>query len=159
MGNFRSRGQDIWDLNELDKISEGGKHMITRRIICIFCICSLLLCSCSNLKYVEELDKWDCTVTCAQTSKPDSYIITYSNETIVTSTGVLTIQNQNDFDIKVHLLADREKGEVLDVGAGGITVQYQLDKKAEYSLGIHADVEEGTEIKVMVYDGEEAEPF
>ena len=128
-------------------------------LIILMCAFSILVCSCSRLKHVEELDKWDCTVTCAQTSTPDSYIITYSDEIIVTSTGVLTIQNQNDFDIKVHLLADREKGEVLEVGAGGITVQYQLDKKAEYSLGIHADVEEGTEIKVMVYDGEEAEPF
>ena len=108
---------------------------------------------------MEETDKWDCSVICAQTSKPDSYIITYSNETIVTSTGVLTIQNRNDFDIKVHLLADREEGEVLEVGAGGVTVQYQLDKEAEYTLGIHADVEEGTEIKVMVYEGEAAEPF
>lgn len=128
-------------------------------LIILMCTFSVLVCSCSRLKHVEEVDKWDCTVICAQTSTPDSYIITYSDEIIVTSTGVLTIQNQNDFDIKVHLLADREKGEVLEVGAGGITVQYQLDKKAEYSLGIHADVEEGTEIKVMVYDGEEAEPF
>ena len=119
----------------------------------------MFLCSCSNLKHVEEADKWDCSVICAQTSTPDSYIITYSDEIIVTSTGVLTIQNQNDFDIKVHLLADRENGEVLEVGAGGVTVRYQLDKQAEYSLGIHADVVEGTEIKVMVYDGEEAEPF
>ena len=125
----------------------------------LICVFSVLLCSCSNLKHVEETDKWDCSVICAQTSKPDSYIITYSNETIVTSTGVLTIQNRNDFDIKVHLLADREEGEVLEVGAGGVTVQYQLDKEAEYTLGIHADVEEGTEIKVMVYEGEAAEPF
>lgn len=40
-----------------------------------------------------------------------------------------------------------------------MAVQYQLDKEAEYTLGIHAEVEEGTEIKVMVYDGEGAEPF
>lgn len=128
-------------------------------LIILMCTFSVLVCSCSRLKHVEELDKWDCTVTCAQTSTPDSYIITYCDEKIIASTGVLTIQNRNDFDIKVYLLADREKGEVLEIGAGGITVQYQLDKKAEYSLGIHADVEEGTEIKVMVYDGEEAEPF
>ena len=128
-------------------------------LIILMCTFSVLVCSCSRLKHVEELDKWDCTVTCAQTSTPDSYIIIYCDEKIIASTGVLTIQNRNDFDIKVYLLADREKGEVLEIGAGGITVQYQLDKKAEYSLGIHADVEEGTEIKVMVYDGEEAEPF
>lgn len=128
-------------------------------LIILMCVFSILLCSCSTLKHVEETDKWDCSVICAQASTQDSYIITYSNEIIVTSTGVLTIQNQNNFDIKVHLLADREDGEVLDVGAGGVTVQYQLDKEAEYTVGIHADVEEGTEIKVIVYDGEEAEPF
>ena len=125
----------------------------------LICAFSLILCSCSRLKHVEELDRWDCTVTCAQTSKSDSYIITYSDEKINASTGKLTIQNRNDFDIKVHLLTNREKEEVLEVGAGGITVQYQLDKEAEYTVGIHADVNEGTEIKVMVYDGEGAEPF
>ena len=119
----------------------------------------MVLSGCSNLKHVKEVDKWDCTVECAKNSTPDSYIITYSNEKITPSSGVLTFQNQNDFDIKIHLLADRVGEEVLEIGAGGIAVQYQLDKKAEYTLGIHADVEEGTEIKVMVYDGEAAEPF
>lgn len=133
--------------------------MGAKRFICIICICSMVLCGCSNLKHVKEVDKWDCTVECAKNSTPDSYIITYSNETIVTSTGILTFQNQNDFDIKVHLLADRVGEEVLEIGAGGVAVQYQLDKEAEYTLGIHAEVEEGTEIKVMVYDGERAEPF
>ena len=132
------------------------------RRICLsilMCAFSLLLCSCSRVKQVEELDRWDCTVTCAQTSNTDSYIITYSDEKVIASSGVLTIQNRNDFDIKVHLLTNREKEEILDVGAGGITVHYQLDKEAEYTVGIHADVDEGTEIKVMVYDGEGAEPF
>ena len=130
-----------------------------KRFICFICICSITLCACSNLKHAKELDKWDCTVECAQNSTPDSYIITYSNEKIVPSTGVLTFQNQNDFDIKVHLLANRVGEEVLEIAAGGVTVQYQLDKETEYTLGIHADVEEGTEIKVMVYDGERAETF
>lgn len=133
--------------------------MNVRRIVSIICICSIMLCACSNLKDVKELDKWDCTVECAKNSTPDSYIITYSNEKIVPSTGVLTFQNQNDFDIKIHLLADRIGEEVLEIAAGGVTVQYQLDKETEYTLGIHADVEEGTEIKVMVYDGERAETF
>ena len=130
-----------------------------KRFICFICICSMMLCACSNLKYVKEVDKWDCTVECAKNSTPESYIITYSNEKIVPSSSTLTIQNQNDFDIKVHLLADRVGEEVLEIGAGGVAVQYQLDKEAEYTLGIHAEVEEGTEIKVMVYDGEGAEPF
>ena len=129
-----------------------------KRLIGIICIYSMMLCSCSNLKQAEELGKWDCTVTCAQNSTLDSYIITYSDEKMISSTGVLTIQNQNDFDIKVHLLADRVGEGVLEIGAGGVAVRYQLDKEAEYTLGIHADVEEGTEIKVLVYDGERSEP-
>lgn len=133
--------------------------MKIRQFIFSICICSITICACSSLKPVKELDKWNCTVECAENSTPDSYIITYSNEKIVSSSGVLTFQNQNDFDIKVHLLADRVGEEVLEIGAGGVTVQYQLDKEAQYTLGIHADVEEGTEIKVMVYDGEGAEPF
>lgn len=134
--------------------------MGTKRFICIICICSMMLCACSNQKHVEELDKWDCTVECAETSTPDSYIITYSNEKIVPSSDVLTIQNQNDFDIKVYFCSsDTVGGEAYDIAAGGVTVLYQLDKEAEYRLGVHADVEEGTEIKVMAYDGEVSEPF
>ena len=115
---------------------------------------SLILCSCTRLEDMEEMYRWDCSVTCEQTSTPDSYVITYSNEKIVTDTGVLTIQNQNDFDVKVHLFANRENEEVIDVAAGGESVLSQLDKEAAYNLGIHADVEERTQIRVMVYDGD-----
>ena len=115
---------------------------------------SLILYSCTRLEDMEEMYRWDCSVTCEQTSTPDSYVITYSNEKIVTDTGVLTIQNQNDFDVKVHLFANRENEEVIDVAAGGESVLSQLDKEAAYNLGIHADVEERTQIRVMVYDGD-----
>lgn len=76
-----------------------------------------------------------------------------SDEKMMPSIGVLTIQNQNDFDIKIHLLANKIGEEVLEIGVDGIEVQYQLDKEIEYTLGIYTDVEDGTEIKVMVCDG------
>ena len=43
--------------------------------------------------------QWDCSVTCAEESTPDSYVITYSDAKILSKTGVLTVQNRNDFDI------------------------------------------------------------
>ena len=48
--------------------------------------------------------QWDCSVTCAEESTPDSYVITYSDAKISSKTGVLTVQNRNDFDIIVYLL-------------------------------------------------------
>ena len=48
--------------------------------------------------------QWECSVVCAEKSTPDSYVITYSDVKILSNTGVLTVQNRNDFDITVHLL-------------------------------------------------------
>ena len=50
--------------------------------------------------------QWDCSVTCAEESTPDSYVITYSDAKILSKTGVLTVQNRNDFNIIVHLLRE-----------------------------------------------------
>lgn len=66
--------------------------------IIMICICFLMLGACSNLKRIEEMKKWDCTVTCAEESD-NAYVITYSNEKIISNTGILSFQNQNDFDI------------------------------------------------------------
>ena len=46
--------------------------------------------------------QWECSVVCAEKSTPDSYVITYSDAKILSNTGVLTVQNRNDFDITVH---------------------------------------------------------
>ena len=64
------------------------------------------------------------------------------------------IENKNDFDVKVHLITDGEEhvGKIED---GGVEVFYPIVKNTEYRLGCHADVSEGTEIKLVVYDGEE----
>ena len=48
--------------------------------------------------------QWDCSVTCAEESTPDSYVITYSDAKISSKTGVLTVQNRNDFDIIVPII-------------------------------------------------------
>ena len=53
--------------------------------------------------------QWDCSVTCAEESTPDSYVITYSDAKILSKTGVLTVQNrlQNNPTVSRHLLFDR----------------------------------------------------
>ena len=38
--------------------------------------------------------QWDCSVTCAEESTPDSYVITYSDAKIISKTGVLPGQNR-----------------------------------------------------------------
>ena len=58
--------------------------------------------------------QWECSVVCAEKSTPDSYVITYSDAKILSNTGVLTVQNRNDFDITVHLLCEGKQELVSD---------------------------------------------
>lgn len=118
-----------------------------------------LFWGCTNLKHVEETANWDCSVYCAEDSGDETYVITYSNSTIISQTGVLSFQNRNDFDVVVHLLANDQEERTVEIAAGGISVLYQINKNVDFTVGIHADVTEGTEIKLMVYDGEKAEVF
>lgn len=45
------------------------------------------------------------------------------------------------------------------IPAGGVSVLYELIEGAEYTVGTHADVPEGTEIFLMVYEGINAEVY
>ena len=103
--------------------------------------------------------QWDCSVTCAEESTPDSYVITYSDAKILSKTGVLTVQNRNDFDIIVHLLCEGKQELVSgSIPAGGCYSFLNVTDK-EHTVGIHADVGENTDIKVFVYDGKDTEPY
>ena len=112
------------------------------------------MCACSKSANIEDIKTWDCTVTCAEKSSDNAYVISYSEEEIVSTKGVLTLENRNDFDIIVHLFADG-KERVEEISANGVTVLYQISKDTVYTLGCHADVSEGIEIKLYVYDGKE----
>lgn len=102
---------------------------------------------------------WDCSVTCAEKSADDEYVITYSEVRVAPMTGMLTIQNRNDFDIVVHLLCESEQEIVSDnIPAGGCCSFMKVTNK-EYTIGIHADVDENTDINVFVYDGKDKEPY
>ena len=103
--------------------------------------------------------QWDCSVTCAEESTPDSYVITYSDAKISSKTGVLTVQNRNDFDIIVYLLCEGKQELVSgSIPAGGCYSFLNVTDE-EYTVGIHADVDENTDIKVFVYDGKDTEPY
>ncbi len=105
-------------------------------------ILSFLISSCSNDTDAGKETKWDCTVTCAEKSKEESYIITYSEEEVVSSTGTLSVQSRNDFDIIVHLLTDSESERSIEVPAGGVSCLYQIEKDVIYTAGCQADVED-----------------
>ena len=121
---------------------------------CILCV--VALCGCSAAR---EDTVWDCSVTCMETSDADSYVISYSDEEVVTQSGVLSFQNRNQFDITVHLLIAGKKEKVLEIPAGGVFVQYQLEADAVYTVGCHADAAKGAEISLMVYEGERADMY
>ena len=96
---------------------------------------------------------------CAEESTPDSYVITYSDAKILSKTGVLTVQNRNDFDVIVHLLCEGKQELVSgSIPAGGCYSFLNVTDE-EHTVGIHADVGENTDIKVFVYDGKDTESY
>ena len=131
------------------------KKMI--RIILI-CVLSAALIGCAEQERPEE-SRWEISVPCAVESQQDSYVISYGGRTVSSETGILTLQNQNDFDIVVHLSCNGQEEQIFEIQPGGVTVFHQAVKQEEYTVGIHAEEEDGTEIKLMVYDGERAEVY
>ena len=137
------------------------KVIVMRKKYCLVfaMVCALLLCACSKSESVETADQWDCSVSWQDESGDGSYVITYSNERVISGTGVLTLQNQNDFDITVHLLANAQKEQTAQIAAGGVTVLKQIQPDTEYTVGCHADVPERTDIRLMIYDGERTDIY
>ena len=67
--------------------------------------------------------------------------------------------NRNDFEIVVDLLCEGEQEIVSgNISAGGCYSFANVTDK-EYTVGIHADVDAATNIKVIVYDGKDTEPY
>lgn len=137
------------------------KVIVMRKKYCLVfaMVCALLLCACSKSESVETADQWDCSVSWQDESGDGSYAIIYSNERVISGTGVLTLQNQNDFDITVHLLANAQKEQTAQIAAGGVTVLKQIQPDTEYTVGCHADVPERTDIRLMIYDGERTDIY
>ena len=137
------------------------KVIVMRKKYCLVLamVCALLLCACSTSESVETADQWDCSVSWQDESGDGSYVITYSNERVISGTGVPTLQNQNDFDITVYLLANAQKEQTAQIAAGGVTVLKQIQPDTEYTVGCHADVPERTDIRLMIYDGERSDIY
>lgn len=102
---------------------------------------------------------WDCSVVCSEKSTSDKYVMTNSDIKVLSKTGVLTIQNRNDFNIVVHLLCEGNPEIVSDSIPGGGCYSFMQITDKEYNVGIHADVDENTYIQVFVYDGKDTEPY
>ena len=125
----------------------------------VLCIAAAV-CFLTDPKQEKEYAKWDCSVFCVQSSADDEYCITYSSEMPQSDSGVLTFQNRNAFAITIHLTNQKSgEEEVFLIPAGGVTTRYQIERGVEYLIGVHADVPEGAEIRLMVYDGEETETY
>ena len=125
-----------------------GMKKLTAFVLAMVCV--VAMAACNNQTAPQK--RWDCIITCAEESSDNAYVISYSDEKIISNTGILTIDNKNDFDIIVHLITDGNE-RVEEVGAGVIVSLYQIVRDTEYTLGCHADVPEGTEIIIPIYDG------
>lgn len=106
----------------------------------------------SNLTPFPVINEWQFSTKCAAVSSDDKYVITYCDEKISCATGLLTIENKNNFDITVHLSNGKNAEIGLDIPQN-TSVAFALgESKAEYTVGVHADVKEDTEINFVVYE-------
>lgn len=87
-----------------------------KRLICfiIATICLISLCAYSQSADIKAVDRWDCSVECAQKSV-NTYVITYSDEEIISHTGFLSFNNQNDF-VAVCVLINPLSGGLENMG-------------------------------------------
>lgn len=130
-----------------------------KRLFCLVVgIMILALCGCGQKD--DREGKWDCSVVNAL---EDETVINFSDVEIRTDSGELCFQNRNDFLIHLYLYARYEEKPLVtesDIQPGGIFVFYQVKSDIGYTIGVHADVEEGKSIQVMVYDGDtKQEPY
>ena len=96
------------------------------------------------------VNRWDLSTSCAKESTEDAYVITYCDEKISCSTGLLSFDNTNDFDITVHLLSTGNGELKVDIPAGSTAALSVDSVKTEYTIGIHADVAADTDITLIV---------
>ena len=98
----------------------------------------------NSKKDTSQQDKWDCSVTFAET---------YSDKKVSSQTGILTFQNSNNFNIIVHLQIPDEEERTAEIPAGGVSSLYQISQNKVCTVGVYADVPENKTIELMVYDG------
>ena len=129
-------------------------------IIFIFLLTVFTLSGCHRNTQAEKGQKFDCSVVNVNVEE-EGNVIVYSKAEMQTNTGKLIFQNRNDFPVH-FCLYDEEQHVVLedDIPIGGCTSYEQVDPDIKYTVGLHADVADGTEINVMAYDGDAVmEPY
>lgn len=108
----------------------------------------------------NQPSQWD--VNLAQAVEDETAIVYYDSP-IKSNTGVIGIWNKNDFPIDVYFYPYDGDAPVyggnnvseMDIPADSQVIGIPLDIDKKYTLGIHADVEENTEIHVIIQDGNE----
>lgn len=119
-------------------------------VLMIICFSIFLLGGCqSNKDKADEISMWDCSAYSAKASD----IKYYDNVDITPTKGYLTFENTNDFDIEVYLREGEKDVFSSKVEARGMLEYKDVDKSKTYIVGVLADVEEGTELKLLVYNG------
>ena len=108
----------------------------------------------------NQPSQWD--VNLAQAVEDETAIVYYDSP-IKSNTGVIGIWNKNDFPIDVYFYPYDGDAPVyggnnvseMDIPADSQVIGIPLDIDKKYTVGIHADVEENTEIHVIIQDGNE----
>lgn len=109
---------------------------------------------------LNQPDKWEISL-----SQPveDETVTVYYDKMIDSETGYFSIWNKNDFPIDVYFILQDGSNQISDNSNDHIvekelpghsqTVGILVDENEKYEVGIHADVAEGTEINLVVQDG------
>lgn len=128
----------------------------------IFCVVLLIIIAVTAGGYAVwksgQPSQWD--VNLAQVVEDETAIVYYDNP-IKSNAGVVGIWNKNDFPIDVYFYPYDGEAPVyggnnvskMDIPADSQVIGIPLDIDKKYTLGIHADVEENTEINIIVQDG------
>ena len=109
---------------------------------------------------LSQPDKWE--ISLSQPEK-DETVIVYYDKMIDSETGYFSIWNKNDFPIDLYFIlqdgsnqiSENSTAQIVEKGLHGHSqiVGILVDENEKYEIGIHADVAEGTEINLVIQDG------
>lgn len=132
-----------------------------RKILCLMLgVIIFALCGCGKTEDNDVEGKWDCSVINAL---EDETTINYSDVEIRTNSDKLYFQNRNEFIIHLYLYSNHPDESFIterDIQPGGQFVFCQVSSDDTYTIGVHANIEEGESIHIMVYDADtQQEPY
>ena len=124
----------------------------------ILILLTTLLCGCRHMSQEADGKTW--YITLNQLSDNET-TINYDDQELQTDTGEFNIQNRNTFPVYVYLYSDSaDLVHESEIQVGGMCSFRQIEPETTYTIGVHADVDEGTDILLAVYDSDAAaEPY